>query len=72
MNQRIKDLPVGEEITRKLENFEDSVIIITLKRRLISGADFDPIDTDELLELLRCLFKDNFNTVFVFFSLCPN
>uniref|UniRef100_A0A914YP45 Uncharacterized protein n=1 Tax=Panagrolaimus superbus TaxID=310955 RepID=A0A914YP45_9BILA len=62
MNQRIKDLPIGEEINRKLENFEDSVIVITLKRRLISGSDFDPIDTDELLELLRCLFKDNFNT----------
>uniref|UniRef100_A0AC35GMZ3 Histone H2B n=1 Tax=Panagrolaimus sp. PS1159 TaxID=55785 RepID=A0AC35GMZ3_9BILA len=62
MNQRIKDLPIGEEMTKKLENFEDSIIILTLKRRLISGSDFDPIDTDELLEVLRCLFKDNFNT----------
>lgn len=54
---------LGETITKNIDSLDNTNVMMILKRRLISGKDFDPIMNDELLELIRCLYKDQINPV---------
>ncbi|KAE9555168.1 hypothetical protein FO519_001592, partial [Halicephalobus sp. NKZ332] len=59
---RIADMVLGQSVSKNISGPDESTVTMVLKRRLISGKDFDPIFTGELLELIRYLYKDQFSS----------